>query len=228
MLRIYETDPDAKPRPRDKTMDDVVGRFRAGMIVGKLPQALSEWRVTTDDPAIAAEIAQLYGGEPRVWETDKSDDLEVMTAAKSVRVIIDKPTDLTARMVLYGITGPIHVCDGVYHVDGHPELDQVGQPCGCQRALTKRKEKARAGVGPKPDIRLRFRLADAPHLGVFLFSTGSWSLVEDLDVITRALLAADCAVTADLGLRLVEYTTKSGRDVSYHRPEFTRFESHTD
>lgn len=219
MLRIYETDPDAKPKPKNQFMNDLVGRFRAGMVVGRLPQALSEWRVTTDDVDVADRIADLYGGTAEEWDTDKSDNTQVLTDAKSVRVIIEKASDLTARMALYGNAGPIHVCDGAYFVEGHPETEDIGEACGCAHQLAKRKEKAKAGTGPKPDIKLRFRLADDPELGIFMFSTGSWTLVEDLESLSRGLADADGPVKAELNLKLVEYTTKGGRDVSYHRPE---------
>jgi hypothetical protein len=221
LLRIYETDPDAKPRPKNNFTNDLVGRFRAGIVVGRLPQALSEWRVTTDDADVADRLAELYGGTPEEWDTDKSDNVQVLTDAKSVKVVIEKATDLTARMALYGNAGPIHVCDGAYHVEGHPEAEEIGEPCGCARQLAKRKEKAKAGVGPKPDIKLRFRLADDPDLGIFLFSTGSWTLVEDLEGLAKSLAEATGPVRAELALKHVAYTTKGGRDVSYHRPEIT-------
>ena len=121
-------------------------------------------------------------------------------------------------MAQYGQAGPIHVCDGAYFTDGHPEDDAIGEPCGCPRELSVRKEKAKAGTGPKPDIKLRLRLADAPDLGQFLYGTSSWTLVADLDEIERSL-QGEGPFAATLELVLVEYTTKGGRDVSYHRPE---------
>lgn len=216
-LRIFETDPDAKPRARNTFADDVVGRFRAGLLVGRRPQALSEWRVTTDDPDVADRVAGLYGGTPEEWDTDKPDDTQVMTDAKAVPIIIEGPEDLRSRMALYGLQGPIHLCDGAYFLDE----ENAGEPCGCPRELTKRKELAKSGKGPKPDIRLRFRLADDPELGLFLFSTGSWSLVNDLPELEAALESADGPVRADLALTFVEYDTKAGRHVEYHRPEIT-------
>ncbi|MFE0020509.1 hypothetical protein [Amycolatopsis sp. NPDC059021] len=220
-LRIFETDPDAKPKARNTFADDIVGRFRSGVLIGRRPQALSEWRVTTDDPDVADRVAQLYGGTPEEWDTDKSDNLQVLTDAASVPVVIEGASALRTRMALYGQAGPIHICDGAYFIEGHPEDEEVGEACGCPRELSKRKEMSKSGRGPKPDISLRFRLRDDPDLGLFLFSSGSWSLVNDLAEIERALAAADGPMRADLKLTFVEYDTKAGRHVEYHRPEIS-------
>lgn len=215
-LRIFETDPDSAPRPRNTFLDDVVGRFRGGLMQGRRPVALSEWRVTTDDPDVADRIAELYGGTPEEWDTEKADNTQVMTTAATVPIIIEKADDLRSRMALYGLQGPLHLCDGAYSLS---EEDK-GKPCGCPRSLQERKEKAKAGKGPKPDISLRFRLAADPDLGLFLFGSGSWSLVNDLPELECQLADADGPVTADLSLVLVEYTSKkTSKHVEYHRPE---------
>jgi len=182
---------------------------------GRRPVALSEWRVTTDDPDVSDRIAELFGGTPEEWDTEKSDNIQVLTTTASVPIIIEKADDLRTRMALYGLQGPIHLCDGAYSLAD----EDRGEPCGCPRSLQERKEKAKAGKGPKPDISLRFRLAADESLGLFLFGTGSWSLVNDLPEIERRLTEADGPVTADLKLTHVEYTTKSGKDVEYTRPE---------
>lgn len=217
-LRIYETDPDSKPRPRNKFSDDQVGRFRSGLVVGKMPQALSEWRVTTDDQDVADRIADLFGGTPSEWDTEKADNIEIMTEAKSVKILIEGPKALRQRMALYGNGGAIHVCDGAYFISGHPEEEEVGDACGCPRDLQTRKEKAKKGTGPKPDITFWFRLVDEPDLGVFMFKTGSWSILPDLEEIEAKLGDGDGPFEATLALEHVEYTTRGGREVSYHRP----------
>lgn len=217
-LQVFNTDPDAKPKPRNTFADDVVGKFRGGMMIGRRPQALSEWRVTTDDPDVADYIAETFGGTPEEWDTEKSDNIQILTTAKTVEIVIESAKSLRSRLALYGQAGPIHVCDGAYFVAGHPEDGAVGEACGCPRSLQDRKEKSKAGTGPKPDITLRFKLADAPDLGYFLFGTGSWTLVNDLDQIEAALSQGDGPFPAVLKLELVEYTTKGGREVSYHRP----------
>jgi hypothetical protein len=216
-LRVFETDEDARPRKRNTFADDLVGRFRSGRLVGRRPEALSEWRVTTDDEDVADSIASRYGGEPGEWDNEK-EPFEVYTDAKSVDIIIDGPKSLTSRMALYGQAGPIHVCDGAFFVDSHPEAELVGDACGCPRKLSDRKDKAKTGTGPKPDIKLVFRLADDEDLGKFLFSSGSWSLVNDLEELEKALATGEGPYRAKLAIEYVEYKTKAGKEVSYHRP----------
>ncbi|GAA1064706.1 hypothetical protein [Streptomyces asiaticus] len=226
--KIWETDPDSKPKERTFS-DDFVGRFRSGRLVGKQPEALSEWRVTTGDPVVADEISRLMGGEAAEWDTDKEDNIEVLTDASSVEIVIESSDKIDASMKLFGMTGLVHHCDGVEYLS--PEEDK-GQKCGCPPLLQDRKDKAKSGRGPKPSIDIQFKLADAPHLGLFRFNSGSWELVktlhtvlEDVDKASGREYDADDKVSvqgspvrATLSIENVSYTTKAGRDVSFNRP----------
>lgn len=224
LRRIWDTDPDAKPKSRGSFADDIVGRFRSGRLVGKLPESLSNWRVTTGDPEVADRIAALFGGAPTGWETEKEDNLEVLTDAPSVRIVIDSSSAIDASMKLFGSNGLIHHCDGVDFLS--PEEDK-GTPCGCPASLQDRKDKAKSGRGPKPSIDLTFRLADAPDLGIFRFNSGSWELVKVLHEVIEAVDVAGGAdadgkggspVEASLAIEHVAYTTKAGRDVAFNKP----------
>ncbi|MFE6493387.1 hypothetical protein [Streptomyces sp. NPDC057748] len=225
---IWETDPDAKPRDRQFSTD-YVGRFRSGRLVGKAPEALNDWRITTGDPVVADKIAQLFGGAPEEWETDKEDNLEVLTDSASVEIIIESSDAVDASMKLFGMSGLVHHCDGVKFLS--PDEDK-GEPCGCPAAFQDRKDKARTGRGPKPSVDVTFKLADAPELGLFRFNSGSWELVKvlhnviaDIDKAGGREYADDDTVTvkggavrATLSIENVSYTTKAGRDVSYNKP----------
>lgn len=225
---IWETDPDAKPRERTFS-NDYVGRFRSGRLVGKQPESLNEWRVTTGDPVVAAKIAELFGGEPAGWETEKEDSTEILTDAASVNIIIENSDALDASMKLFGMSGLVHHCDGVKYLS--PDEDK-GESCGCPESFQDRKDKAKSGRGPKPSVDLTFKLADAPELGLFRFNSGSWELVKvlhnviaDIDKTGGREYADDDTVTekggpvrATLSIENVSYTTKGGRDVSYNKP----------
>jgi len=218
-LRIFETDPEAAPKPKNAFADDIVGRFRSGRMVGKSPESLAEWRITTGDPVVAEAVAGMFGGHPGEWETTREDAIEVLTNSAKVDVIIDGAEVVTSRMVLWGMGGVrIHECDGVEFLDE----DRRGQPCGCPALLADRKAAARAGHGPKPEVSVRFRLADDPELGVFRFQSSSWDLVKDLHNVENALDAVGTAARASLALELVEFTPKGGamkgRLVSYRKP----------
>ncbi|WP_069752931.1 hypothetical protein [Streptomyces sp. EN16] len=225
---IWETDPDAKPRERQFS-NDFVGRFRSGRLVGKQPESLNAWRVTTGDPVVADKVAELFGGEVGEWETTKEDHLEVLTDAATVRIIIENSDALDASMKLFGMSGLVHHCDGVKYLS--PDEDK-GESCGCPAAFQDRKDRAKSGRGPKPSVDLTFTLADAPELGKFRFNSGSWELVKtlhnviaDIDNAGGREYADDDTVTekgvpvvATLTIENVSYTTKAGRDVSYNRP----------
>ncbi|OKI19284.1 hypothetical protein [Streptomyces sp. CB03911] len=223
-LRIFETDPDAKPKQRVSFADDFVGRFRSGRMVGTgrqaRPESLNEWRVTTGDPVVAAKVAELFGGTPGSWDTDSEDSTEILTEAPSVPVIIDSADALTSDMRLYGAMGgePIHWCDGMYFLDE----DQKGQPCGCPELLVDRKALAKSGRGPKPAIVLVFRLADAPDLGKFRFRTGSWDLAKVEHEVKNALDEVGAPARSRLTLEPVEFIAKNGpmkgKTVSYTKP----------
>ncbi|MER5886825.1 hypothetical protein ABT160_23625 [Streptomyces sp. NPDC001941] len=212
-LRIFDTDPDAKPK--QKFTNDTVGRFRSGRMVGTRPESLSEWRVTSGDPQVAAAVAELYGGKPEEWETTSEDAMEVLTDADSVKVIIDGTSAIRSRMVLWGRQGPIHECDGVSFLG--PEEDK-GKPCGCPELLADRKAAAKSGRGPAPSIEIRFRLADDPDLGIFRFVSGSWELVKVLHELEDKLDRVGEPALCTLRLELVEFQTKSGIDVAYRKP----------
>jgi len=224
LRRIWDTDPDAKPRPRASFSDDVVGRFRSGRLVGKLPESLSAWRVTTGDPVVAEKIASLFGGAPEEWSTDKEDSTEILTDASSVEIIIASSRDIDASMKLFGNNGLVHHCDGVEFLS--PDEDK-GTPCGCPASFQDRKDKAKSGRGPKPSVDIKFKLADAPELGFFRFNSGSWELVKVLHEVIQAVDETGGAddegkggapVVATLAIEHVSYTTKAGRDVAFNKP----------
>jgi hypothetical protein len=220
-MRIFETDPEAKPKPR--LVSDIVGRFRSGRVEGRTPVALEEWRVTTGDPEVAAEVFRLLGGEsPREWDTQGEDNLEILTAADTVRIIVDGVHAVESDLKLWGMGGAIiHHCDGMEFLDD----DRKGQPCGCPDLLADRKADAKAGRGPKPDTRITFRLAAAPDLGKFRLSSGSWDLVRVLHEYINSLEDVDGPALCTLKLETVSFVPKGGpmrgKTVSYKKPTLT-------
>jgi len=218
-VRIFETDPDAAPKKRMTFPDDVVGRVRSGKSVNGRPVSLSTWRITTGDPEVANAVANAYGGEVAEWDTAKEDNLEVITETDTLPVIISSPDVISARLVLWGLGGVrIHECDGVTFLDE----DRRGQPCGCPELLAERKAAAKAGRGPKPDVQIRFRLADDPELGEFRFHSASWDFLSYLHLYQEDLAAVGGPARCDLVLENVSFVPKSGemagRTVSYRRP----------
>lgn len=220
-VRIFETDPDAKPKQRASfSKADIDFFFRSGMQVEddrgrKTPVSLAEWRVTAGDPAIADAIAQLYGGAPQEWDTAKDDALQVLTNASAIQIVLSGADAIRDKLVLWGRSGPVHECDGMYFLS--PEED-MGKPCGCPELLADRKGAARNGRGPAPHTTVTFRLAEDYNLGLGSFTSTSWDLLTTLHEVRNDLDAVGGEALCELSLELVEYTTKKGREVSYRKP----------
>ncbi|MGX4737096.1 recombination directionality factor [Kitasatospora griseola] len=213
-MRIFETDPDAKPR--GTFTDDTVGRFHSGkQDEAGHPVALSEWRISTGDPEVAEAVAQLFGGKPEETDTDKENFIVVDTVATKVKVIISGSDAISSDLKLWNGSNLTHHCDGVEFLS--PE-EEKGKACGCPALMVDRKAAAKVKRGPSPSISVTFRLADDPDLGIFRFQTGSWKLAEVLYEVENALDRLGSEALCSLELELVEYTTKRGRDVSYTKP----------
>jgi hypothetical protein len=230
--RIFETDPDAKPKQRPTyNKADAAFVFRSGMQVlnpgtKKMePTSLAEWRVTTGDPDTADAIAQLLGGAPEEWDTPKDDCLQVLTTSDTVQIVMSGPDAIRDKLVLWGRSGPIHECDGMYFLS--PEED-AGSPCGCPSLLAERKAQARSGRGPAPHTTVSFRLAEDYELGVGQFTTTSWDLLTVLHQVRNDLEAVGGEALCELSLELVSYTTKAGRAVEYRKPVITVVKSWSD
>ncbi|WP_432157790.1 hypothetical protein [Streptomyces sp. bgisy153] len=234
LRNIWDADPDAAPKERSSFSDDFAGRFRSGRLVkigGKeQPESLNEWRVTTGDPTVAAKIAELLGGEVEEWETDNEDNLQILTDAKTVSIIIEPDgVDASFKLFMPG-AGLTHHCDGFTYLS--PEEDR-GKSCGCPKLIAERKLEATKMRGPKPSVDVQFRLADAPDLGKFRFNSGSWKLVEALGPLFADLDKhgntgdeendiEGTPVLATLTIENVTYTPqkgpRAGQTVSYNKP----------
>ncbi|MFJ2907805.1 hypothetical protein [Streptomyces sp. NPDC087212] len=212
-IRIFETDPDAKPK--GTFSDDTVGRFHSGRSVNGIPEALAEWKVTTGDPEVAAAISHLMGGQPNETDSTSENFIEVQTDAKRVKVVLSGPDAISSDMKLWNGNVLIHHCDGVEFLS--PDQDR-GKACGCPSLMEDRKAAAKSKRGPAPSISVLMRLAEDYDLGLFRFQTGSWKLAEVLHEIGNALDKVDGEALVELSIELVEYTTKKGRDVSYYKP----------
>ncbi|MGV9263168.1 recombination directionality factor [Kitasatospora sp. NPDC003701] len=221
-MNVFDTDPDARPKERKTFADDYVGRFRAGKQIEDTPVSLAEWRITTGDPSVGKAVHELFGGEaPAEWETKGEDGIEVLTAAKRVSVVIDGPDALYADMRLYGPGGLFHHCTGTTFLDD----DRKGEPCGCPALLAERKDQAKRNRGPKPNISIKFRLADDPDLGVFRYVSSSWALLGELFALANSLDKVGGPALATLELELIEFVPKrgpmAGKQVSYTAPKVT-------
>src|SRR5690606_38022846 len=214
-LRIFDTDPDARPKPRAKS-PTIAFQLKSGTKVGSRPRSLSEWRVLAADPQIAAAGAELYGGQPREWDPTKELGLEVMTSASSIPVVV---SEIDERLIQWCPRGPIHDCDGEFFLS--PD-SRAGQLCGCPPTLRERKAAARDGIGPSPWISLRLRFADDYPLGEGKYVATSWSFVQEyLPQVREDLDRIDGEALCTLSIERVQDATKSGMNVDFNRPSLT-------
>ncbi|MFH9734421.1 hypothetical protein [Streptomyces sp. NPDC017260] len=212
---------------RDQTPDDdgadltgisggrSVGRFHVARQRGGRPIAMSAWRVTTEDPAVADALGGLYGGVPQLLDTGDERVVEVLTRCDRVPVLLGGSGAVSFRMVMRGGGRAFHVCDGARLLE---PASARGSLCGCPVRLADRKAAAQAGRGPMPEVRIGFRLAARPELGVFSLVSTSWELAAELPALTAALDVAAGPASGVLRYELVEITTRSGVAVSYRRP----------
>ncbi|MEU8792183.1 hypothetical protein [Streptomyces sp. NPDC048643] len=224
---IWAKDEENKPKERVTYSDDTVGRLHSGYMdetnpKKPVPVALGEWRFSTGDKVVADALAALFGGTPAENDESASENfIDVFTDAAKVPVIIEQ--DGIYWDMKQWINGKlVHHCDG-FNFLSHPKDDElVGTECGCPVLFAERKQAAKDYQGPNPAIKVTFRLADDPEIGLFSFQTGAWTLFKVLHESEGAL--EDLGVTAlgDLELEYVEYTPKKGpmrnKLVSYTKP----------
>jgi hypothetical protein len=234
-LRIFDTDPDAKPKKREtKTAyDRPVFQFRSGMQVFNKtkkrnePVTLTNWRVLTDDPTVAQGIAELMGGTPEEYDATKAMNLHVLTDSPSVEIVINGSKAIEDKLIQWGVGGPVHECDGEFSL----LPDDKGEPCGCPRTLAERKElaKRRPPKGPAPSINITFRLAGAGYeLGTGKLIATAWSLAEVIHEVQEALDQVEGEALCRLEIEHVEYTTKDGEYREFRKPVITVLGSYND
>jgi len=234
-LRIFDTDPDAKPAPKteNKEYDKPAYSFRTGMSVPdpKNPKktkgiSLPKWRVVTDDESVAQGIAELFGGSAEEFDPTKEQNWHVLTDADSVEVVIDGSKAVDDKLVQWGGPGgPIHECDGVTSM--LPE--DKGEPCGCPSTMKERKDRANKGRGPKPAINVDFTLVGhGAELGKGKLIATDWTLAGMIFEIKDELDAVDGPALCELKRVHVEYVSEIHGPVSYYHVDIVVKGSYND
>ncbi|MGW2269636.1 recombination directionality factor [Streptomyces yangpuensis] len=206
---------DDRADQRRGSASDPVGRFRVALQRGGKPIAVPAWRVTTENHAVADAVSGLYGGVPQLLDTREGHVVVVPTRRDHIPVLLGGRGAVSLRMAMRGAGETFHVCDGTRFLE---PAGARGSLCGCPASLAERKAAAQAGRGPTPEVRLGFRLADLPELGVFSLVSTSWEFAAELPALAAALDTATVPVGGVLRYELAEFTTRSGIAVSYRRP----------
>jgi hypothetical protein len=233
-LRIFDTDPDAKPKQRKAKVEyeRPVFQFRSGMQVWNAakrkhdPVSLANWRVLTDDPVIAESIAELMGGKVEEYDQTKALNLHVLTESPSVEIVINGSKAIEDKLILWGPGGPVHECDGEFFLS---PAEDAGQPCGCPATLAERKDLAKRRRGPSPSINVTFRLAGLGYdLGAGKLIATAWSLAEVIHEVKDALDQVDGEALCRLTIEHVEYTTREGEKREFRKPVIEVLGSYSD
>lgn len=225
-LRIFETDPDAKRTEEPKaTGPRHTFQLRTGMQRNRKPVSLAHWRALAAGEDTAKGIAELLGGSPTHAFPEKEHDYEVLTATPKLEVVLSGADAIVERLTKWNSLGlPEHECDGMYSL---LEEDK-GEPCGCPPELKQRKELARKGKGPSPNIMVTLRLAGLGYeLGEGLWRATSWLFAEDVWKVKAALDEIDGEALCELEIVKVEYE-RDGELVSFKKPVLTVIGAYAD
>lgn len=195
--------------------NDVVGTFRSGEVRRRQPVALTEWRVTTDSPDVAETIEQLLGGATSENDSDK-ESLQVHTTTSSVDVEIES---IDSGFVVFSNGAFVRSCNGSVQLGG----DEAGQPCPCDGLDVEQRKAFAAKGGCKPDIKVVFRLTEAPNLGRFQFRSGAWTLLESVQAVeTKVDEAREDGKTVPGRIAIEQVTSKAGKQFTLPRVQVRR------
>jgi hypothetical protein len=210
--RICHATPEAKAAiPMAKSGDGTtpVGRFHYATLLRNRPQVLTAWGINSDDPSVLDRVAEQLGGTLQQLD---GNTLSLTTNTTAVEVILTGPDAVQLRWC----RNARHACDGrVQHDDG------VRRPCTCPPSLAERRAATRHGHGCEPDVDVAFRLLQDPRLGMFAFTSGSWSLAEDVMRAEEVLRTWGEPGLARLCLHRTPCTLAGGLVISCTTPRLT-------
>ncbi|WP_441248926.1 hypothetical protein [Kitasatospora sp. McL0602] len=218
---IFASDPELAEKAEAAeraSAPDIAGTFRnyEAKPGGGFPDALPDgWRVTCAVPATARAVAELFEApEPFERDTEGEDAMAVDTGHNSVEVIIDGPDAIEMDFKQW-VNGKLaHHCDARTFLS--PPED-AGVPCRCPGTIADLKLRAKDERGPKPSIRIKFRVAHDPEMGEFCYKSSGWSLISELPALKNALAKVGEPALCRLVNERVQYTSKAGRDVDYQK-----------
>src|SRR6476620_6291857 len=112
----------------DASHPETVFRVRSGRVVGKFPESLATWRVTTNSGEVAERVSYLFGGTVLENRANGEELLEVLTETDVIPVVVDGMSAVRLVYMLRGRRGIVHECDGVTFIAPN---ERAGKPCGC-------------------------------------------------------------------------------------------------
>ncbi|WAL70512.1 hypothetical protein OU787_02760 [Kitasatospora sp. YST-16] len=175
------------------------------------------WCFITGSRESAVAVASALGG--RLDEADprgSSPASMVRTGAHSLSITMHGAESISFRMVHRGVRGSGKV--RADHRNCHRPAALEVKQCGRGTGLAEQRSAARSGHGAKPEIKIAFRLTEAPSLGVFEFATSSWTLAGMLEPVLRAFSGGRASLRCELRIESRGFETSDGVQVTYHEP----------
>jgi hypothetical protein len=226
-MKIWDTDPEAKPKPRVSFDDGTVGTLHSGKQVNGQATALPHFRFMVADDDVAEGLAALFDAKVTHTGVDKENHIEVECfEVDAIEVIFNGPAALSSDLKLWINKKLVHHCDGELFLSP-PE--KQGLACNCPRSLAERKAAADEYRGPSPSMKMVFRLAGTGSDDTFAYSSGSWKLAEVFDDYQATIAKLGGEAIATLRLELVEFINKrTGKLVSYRKPVLDNIRPYND
>lgn len=227
-LKIFETDPDAKPIEREEgpKRPDIAFTIRNGMKAGSRPVSLKKFRFLADE-ATAEGLAELYGGKAEAKGV-AAYPFHVMSDVSELEFVVSGPDAIEDKLIKWAAGGgpPEHECDGVLFLS--PAEDK-GQACGCPPTLAERKEAHKKKRGPGPSVQITLTLPGrGEDLGTGKYIGTAWSIAEHIHETKAALDQIEGEALCKLVLTQVSFTNDAGELIEYTKPEIKVIGSYAD
>ena len=193
----------------DQRQHAQVGRIRIGKTVptqsGKTrPEKIDRFRITTPAEHLARQIADLYGGEPKLWNPQGggAQQWEVFTEAKMLDVVVP-PKAMTQWLEHWQGPSCALRCDGIREM-------LKDQPCVCGPDPEARK--------CKPTTRVNLMLARIPTIGVWRLETHGYYAAVQIPPVVELLQSMGGYQPAALTL-VAASRTVDGKKKSWFVPQ---------
>ncbi|PAX82057.1 hypothetical protein CLM85_09845 [Streptomyces albidoflavus] len=176
------------------------------------------WAVLTHDEATAAELAAHLGGRVREVPV-RAGAVEVLLDRDALKATLCGSTSVVNRSVQRQGPGASRTDHAASAAAARSTVAKSGRRRTCDQMV-----EARAGVGPRPEVSLRIRIAGADDLGAFRLTSTSWEFVESVRVLAAEASSAGERVTVMLSIHTNRMTTRSGMTVVFVHPRLSALE----
>lgn len=172
----------------------------------KRPAKLPRVRLTSPDPNLIGQAAEVFGGTAQAWDNDGAEEYECFVEVDRLPVLIPPGVEILDQWYeRWKGGGLLNRCDGIRQT-------LVDQPCRCPSDHALRSEAAAKNPpeGCKPTTRLRLMIPDISDVGIWRLETHGFHAAAELggaaalvEVATRqgVMIPADLMLVAREGSR---------------------------